>query len=314
MITKEEIVQKLSAESLDRQIQAQQNAAYFAKHNAGFASLYNELVEKEIEYARCFDNAEKKASVKAEQLKIKERINNILTRARIAENEIFFTPVCKKCNDTGYLKNGEFCECVLNRFVSENIAECGLAPFSKADLSQSEFAKKYSQYSDVSKLYSSLKKYAEKYPDVKYKKIMLVGGTGTGKSYALAALAKEMLKRGNTALFASACSLSELFLKYHLATPSQKPLIFSEILNVDFLVIDDLGLEPIYNNVSEQYLLYLLDMRAERGLATAVSTNLPVLDDAATLTQKYGDRIASRLLSASDCWIRALNGNDMRRG
>ena len=90
-----------------------------------------------------------------------------------------------------------------------------------------------------------------------------------------------------------------------------KHLVFDDLLTVDFLVIDDLGAEPIYKNVSEQYLLYLINLRTERNQGTAISTNLNVSQGA--IAEKYGARVESRLLNTEQFWVKLLNGNDLRR-
>ena len=309
MIEKDDIVQKIASERIDRQVRAQSNAAYFAAHNAEFAALYHKLTDLEVAYAGAFDDASRQAEIKEEKQKVNESLNALLSRAKIDRKEVFFVPVCEKCADTGFLSDGSFCDCVIKRWINESIENCGLSPYRGVDLGNVSFATGRQQQEDIEKLYGVLKNYAARYPDVKNKNIVLIGGTGTGKSCALAALGMELLKNGNTVLFISSCALSELFLKYHRASPEIKPYLFEDILGVDYLIIDDLGVEPIYKNVSEQYLLYVLNIRAERGLGTAVSTNLPE----EKLTEKYNDRIASRLLDTSRSWVKRLNGNDLRR-
>ena len=296
---------------MERQLIARENAAYLAQRSASFGALYQRLADLEVEYASAFEDPLRQKAIRGEQSETRTQLNALLDRAGIAQNEVFFVPLCGKCDDTGYLPDGRLCDCAQKRYIDEAVAECGLAPFGRATLDRTEFAAGSVQQDTIVGLYAALAKYRDGFDTLRRRNLLLCGGTGTGKSYAMAALAYELLLAGKTVLFVSSFELSERFLRYHRASMEVKHLIFDELLNVDFLVIDDLGAEPVYKNVSEQYLLYLYNLRTERRKGTAITTNLAVASGA--IAEKYGERVQSRLLDKERCWVKMLNGNDLRR-
>ncbi len=62
------------------------------------------------------------------------------------------------------------------------------------------------------------------------------------------------------------------------------------------LVIDDLGTEQTYKNVTQEYLFAVLNERLTNGKKTFISTNLSLEN----LKDKYDNRIFSRLIQQSD--------------
>jgi DNA replication protein len=85
--------------------------------------------------------------------------------------------------------------------------------------------------------------------------------------------------------------------------------VFDEMLSCPVLLIDDLGSEPMLNNISKEYLYVLLNERMGRKLKTVIATNLtqPQIKDL------YQERIMSRL-SDKAYWDRlVLQGKDLRR-
>ena len=71
----------------------------------------------------------------------------------------------------------------------------------------------------------------------------------------------------------------------------EMPLSFLQ--DAQLLLIDDLGTEPMTQNVTTEYLFDLLNRRIEAGRHTAVATNVE------DLQARYGERISSRLESVS---------------
>ena len=78
----------------------------------------------------------------------------------------------------------------------------------------------------------------------------------------------------------------------------------------EVLMIDDLGSEPLMQNVTVEQLFNLLNERQNRNLATVISTNL----DMAKFRERYTERIASRLRDSRCCKVLNLLGRDIRIG
>jgi len=75
------------------------------------------------------------------------------------------------------------------------------------------------------------------------------------------------------------------------------------------LMIDDLGTEPMFNGITVEYLFTLLNERYVTRKHTVIATNLAP----AKIQERYGERVASRILDASRCIKVEMRGNDLRR-
>ena len=83
----------------------------------------------------------------------------------------------------------------------------------------------------------------------------------------------------------------------------------SDLLDTQVLMIDDLGSEPLMQNVTVEQLFNLLNERQNKGLSTVVSTNLNLVE----FRDRYTERIASRLTDARYCMVLSLLGKDIRK-
>ena len=75
------------------------------------------------------------------------------------------------------------------------------------------------------------------------------------------------------------------------------------------LLLDDLGTEPVYQNITLEYLYQLIDTRQRAGLATFYSTNFTEEE----LRTHYNERIASRLLDVRSVDVIPFEGVDVRQ-
>ena len=76
----------------------------------------------------------------------------------------------------------------------------------------------------------------------------------------------------------------------------------------DLLVIDDLGSEPRYRNVTCEYLLLVLEERSSRKLSTVITTNLSPDD----IMRQYNERIYSRMCDKRGSLFLPFTGDDLR--
>lgn len=88
-----------------------------------------------------------------------------------------------------------------------------------------------------------------------------MGGTGVGKSYLMYAVANEFMKNGFSVLYVSAIKLNSLMLSYHTSFVSERDVYLADVIDCDLLIIDDLGSEQKIKNVTDEYLLKILDER-----------------------------------------------------
>ena len=82
----------------------------------------------------------------------------------------------------------------------------------------------------------------------------------------------------------------------------------SALIEADLLVIDDLGAEQVYRNVTSHYLLSLLSERELKNLSTFVTSNL----SSEEILARYDERIFSRLFDKRLSAVITFSGKDMR--
>lgn len=217
---------------------------------------------------------------------------------------------CNLCNDTGYSDN-QLCKCVKNELfrMLKNMSGINNTLSHTFDKHNPEVFDGRRQESSINKLYDYLKKYSEHFPNIKYVNLILSGGTGTGKTYALSALGNSILEKGYELLYLTAFDMHNAFLRYHTSNVQDKYIHFDSLITADMLIIDDLGTEPIFRNVTKEYLYLVLEERMLNKLPTSISTNLSPDD----LLERYGERIFSRLNDKRISRLINIDGDDIRR-
>lgn len=233
------------------------------------------------------------------------------TLKRMGMRESDFLPKfdCETCNDTGVL-SGKFCDCFKKRYYETlcdylGIGQIRNVAFSDVDFSKVKDAK---QRKKLESNYKLFKKYCDKYPSVKYKNALIMGGTGVGKSYLMYAVANEFMKNGFSVLYVSAIKLNSLMLSYHTSFVSERDVYLADVIDCDLLIIDDLGSEQKIKNVTDEYLLKILDEREKADKPVFVTTNL----NEEQLKNSYNERVFSRLFNVNKTIISNIDGNDLR--
>ena len=146
--------------------------------------------------------------------------------------------------------------------------------------------------------------YASNYPENKIQTLLLLGEAGLGKTYLMSCLAKELQKKQEDILFISSAQLFSVFHRNRLGECS----LIQPIFDAAVLFIDDLGSEPMTQNVTKESLFALIDGRLRAGLPTVIAANM----DISQLKQRYQERVASRMLASDTGAVFRLAGEDIR--
>ena len=122
--------------------------------------------------------------------------------------------------------------------------------------------------------------------------LLLIGGTGLGKTHLSSALAKRVIERGFDVKYVSAMDLiSDFELKrFGNSISAHESDDTATYYDCDLLIIDDLGTE-MTNQFTVSCLYNVINVRINNAKCTVISTNLAQND----LRQRYWDRITSRL-------------------
>ncbi|MCQ2409616.1 MAG: ATP-binding protein [Clostridia bacterium] len=222
-----------------------------------------------------------------------------------------YKPLCDKCNDTGMVGN-TFCDCFKNEYQTALREICEIdkkAPFSFKD-SDPSVAQDENQKEALTKIYSLMEKYASKYPDVTKYNIYISGATGTGKTCLASSIARAAVENGMTVKFVSAYEFNSAMITAHTSPISQRNYLLSDYLDADFLIIDDLGTEPMTRNVTTEYLLLIINERTINHKATIITSNIST----DYISERYGERIYSRLSDKANSLVFSIKGKDLRRG
>lgn len=263
-----------------------------------FKKAYQDYREAEIELAK--DEA---FGVKNDGKKFAECKKKLATiQNKLGIGNIFATYNCPICHDTGKV-DGKYCKC-FNREVALLLRKD--SGFDKLeDFSASNF-KLFDNPEKAQKIYALMQKWCKL--DSDKKTVVLCGQTGTGKTHLLKCMANEIIAQGKIAQIMTAFNLNQKFLEIHTASENEKENLIKALLYPDVLFIDDLGTEPVYRNVTREYLYLLINERQVRSLATVITTNL-FPDD---IMERYDERIFSRLVDKNKSILIELDGKDLR--
>lgn len=236
---------------------------------------------------------------------IDKKIIAYLKKINADKNRLYPPFRCKICNDAGIV-NSYYCSCVMSLSLSsiKNNIMIPLHKFSECDFNLYE-----KEHRERNKgVYEDCFKIISKYPNVKIRNIVIMGGTGTGKTFLAGCLANSMLESGKSVLAVSAFNFVNSMLKYHTTFDNTKLTHLTPFLDCDFLIIDDLGTESILKNVTIEYLFMIINERLNSNKLTFFTSNLS-LD---SILDRYGERIYSRLFDKSNSYPQILNSSDVR--
>lgn len=246
-----------------------------------------------------------------------EKIRALLRAGGLPEDYLQPVFTCETCQDTGYVGDNvkDWCPCLKAAFYRRLYDEVGLSekePQTFETFRLSVFSEEklpgctYSQR-DVMQRYEAIcREYADQFPRTRAKDLLLLGPSGLGKTFLMQAIAHRVLERDFSVLCVSAYRVIELAREAHFKNDMS---ILAPLMETELLLVDDLGVEPMMENITVVYLYNLINERQTRGLNTVYSTNL-TKDE---LWARYTERLTSRLLDTRQTQVLPFIGQDVRR-
>lgn len=245
------------------------------------------------------------------------QINAEITALLKASNlpEDYLDPVfqCSLCQDSGYVGEAPktLCDCVTRRYheLLSGEEDSEHAPsFERFDLNIFPQVALDSHGTTQRMLMGVLKKHCERFAEeVPGGKLNLVlyGPSGLGKTYLLKSISKRVRERGVQTLTMNANSLLNHIRQTYFARDEE---VDQPYYHVPLLLIDDLGTEPLWENITLEQIFALLEHRLQNRLQTVISTNLSLEQ----IRDRYTRRIYSRLMDANQSLVLQFQGQDVR--
>lgn len=256
-----------------------------------------------------------KTKKKIESLKMEKAY--LLTESNIPLDYMDIEYDCEICKDTGYLSNGNRCNCLRQALVSRAYKMSNLGnilnkenfqnfdinifsdkPFENEDLSPRE---------NMQDLVGIAEGFVSNFDENNGENLLFYGTTGLGKTYLCNCIAKSLLDKDKIVVYQTAFTILEILENRRFGKGDLKlrDYQYNLLFDSDLLIIDDLGTE-LSNTFTNAEIFNIVNTRIIAEKKTIISTNLTPNE----ISQIYTDRIFSRIF---DKFIPLrLYGKDLR--
>ncbi len=235
-------------------------------------------------------------AIRAENLSL-QRERARLVSEHFEEGFLDDSPICLNCGGSGYV-GSSMCECLQELCRQEQKKEVSILAGSRESFNQ--FRLDY--YSDrfdpnfgashrmiMEKNFQTCRRYALTFAQ-NAGNLLFVGGTGLGKTFLSACIARSVADRGYSVVYETANHLFGKLEQAKFAPTEESRREAAKFMECDLLIIDDLGTEMPGQFVTAA-LYSLLNDRILEGKPMVISTNLNVDE----MARRYSPQIASRL-------------------
>lgn len=260
-------------------------------------------------------DASRTSGLASQMAEMNRRITEKLKEGGLPEDYLQPIYTCPACRDEGYLydPSRRMCDCLKQAFNRRLLEESGLAgdahtfeTFDESIFSDEPDERGLSQRKAAVAIRNACLQYADSFPETPVRDLLLMGKSGLGKTFLLQCIAHRVAQRGFLPTYTSAYRLFETARKAYIENDSD---ILAPMMEAQLLLIDDLGTEPLMNNITVTQLFNLLNERQMAGRHTVISTNLTMSE----MQERYTERITSRFLDATGCRRLTFIGGDIRR-
>lgn len=215
------------------------------------------------------------------------------------------------CKDTGFIqdKNGrsELCNCIKQKMFDIDFNKSNIQNIDKEnfdtfklelysdEVNEAKYNAKVSPRQNIQNIKDLAIDFINGFDDPEENNLLFTGNTGLGKTFISNCIAKEVLSLGKTVLYQTAPIMLDNIVDYRFGN-SELNNVYNNIINVDLLIIDDLGAEAL-NSFKLAELFNIINSRLlsqnNHVTKTIISTNLNMNN----LLDTYSERIFSRIAS-----------------
>ena len=252
--------------------------------------------------SRAPDLAEKLEVMKHDNLELQADRAERLTALGLPIDYLDEIVSCPICRDTG-MDGAQPCRCLkklynqaltkelsaLLRHGDESFERFDLSLYDEQPLEGSTVSPRFA----MERIFAQCRKFADSFPDVS-SNLLFQGGTGLGKTYLSACIARVVADKGYSVCYDSAAAALEAFEAQKFARDPEAAEAAAarvrRMLDCDLMILDDLGTEMI-TSVTVSALYTLINSRLNAGKKTIISTNCSDEE----LQRKYTPQICSRI-------------------
>lgn len=251
-------------------------------------------------------NINKDRSLKDRQFELISRQKELLIAHGYLADHLDPVYNCKKCSDKGYIQNGNMklrCGCFNYLLMKEiyKLPELSLPSDISFDYFDPSLFNGFDSDEKKSKsdYMGSVKNLMTDFcSNPGPKNYYVFGKTGTGKTFLLISMAKQLFENQISSVYLTANNLFKITQEYKAGIFSEEkpdPGLYNFIYSAKVLLVDDLGTE---SQTASKYaeLFDILSIRYQNKLSTVIASNLAPLD----LKKTYDERIYSRIMGMFD--------------
>ena len=253
-------------------------------------------------------------ALRDENLALQQERAQLLTELGYPADYLEDKPACPLCGDTGYDKKG-VCRCLRQYYAREQLQELSrLLPLGEArfetfrfDLYDSAEWESYgiSPRANMERNFDVCRDFACQFSRGGGD-LLLSGGTGLGKTFLSACIARVVSESGFSVVYDTAASVFARFEDAKFRRDEDGGEDADRCMRCDLLILDDLGTEMTTSFV-QSALYQIVNGRLMEKRSTIISTNLAPEE----IGSRYGRSVLSRLEGEYE--ILPFFGEDIRR-
>lgn len=256
---------------------------------------------------------------------LKKEKNVFLEKNKINKKDLEIKYGCDNCKDRGYITDSTgrsvMCNCLKQKMLDISYNKSNLSDIKKEnfenfnidifsdEVNTQKYKIKCSPRENMENIKKAGLKFIDNFDNIEEKNLLFIGNTGLGKTYMTNCIANEILKKGKTVLYQTAPVLFETIISNKFNKTRDSDEFYKNILNVDLLIIDDLGTENP-NSMTIGELFTIINTRIlklnNKPTKTIISTNLSI----EKIFKFYEERIGSRIAGYYN--IYQFFGEDLR--
>ncbi len=253
-------------------------------------------------------------AIRERNLALQEERRQLLATLNLSPDALDGSPACPRCRDTGWVGH-TMCTCLKELCAQEQAKDLS----ALLDLGDQRFENfRLDYYSSrpwkegkpsprqvMERVEKLCRRYAQEFGALDLRNLFFSGGTGLGKTFLSACIARVVTESGHSVVYDSACSVFSAFEDRKFNRDPQARDDTRRYLNCELLILDDLGSE-MTTPLVQAALYEVVNTRLVARRHTVISSNLSLPE----IALRYSPQVASRL--EGEYRVLSFIGEDIR--